>query len=183
MIRFDSLPPEVTQAMCTPMHLVLPPVSNPSNPTQYSGSLYLGSLSAVMDKDLLREHRITHLVHVLDVPWLPMAENEGFVGYKIAIADQDNEDLRPHLEAVCNYIDAALKSGKNVLVHCHQGVSRSAAVVIAYLIRNQAMTFDNAHSFLRRKRACIKPNSGFMKALQDWEAHWKRPGMTRRFTT
>jgi protein-tyrosine phosphatase len=42
------------------------------------------------------------------------------VGYKIAIADQDNEDLRPHLEAVCNHIDAALKSGKNVLVHCHQ---------------------------------------------------------------
>lgn len=120
MIRFDSLPPEVTQAMCTPMHLVLPPAANPSNPAQHSGSLYLGSLSAVMDKDLLREHRITHLIHVLDVPWLPMAENEGFVGYKIAIADQDNEDLRPHLEAVCNHIDAALKSGKNVLVHCHQ---------------------------------------------------------------
>lgn len=120
MIRFDQLPPEVTQAMCTPMHQILPPAQNPANPAQFSGSLYLGSLSAVMDKDLLREKRITHLVHVLDVPWLPMAEKEGFVGYKIAIADQDSEDIRPHLEAVCNYIDAALKSGRNVLVHCHQ---------------------------------------------------------------
>ncbi|KAJ3520462.1 hypothetical protein NMY22_g12748 [Coprinellus aureogranulatus] len=77
MIRFDNLPPEVTQAMCTPMHLILPPTQNPANPSQYSGALYLGSLTAVMDKDMLREHRITHLVHVVDVPWLPMLEKEG----------------------------------------------------------------------------------------------------------
>jgi hypothetical protein len=64
-----------------------------------------------------------------------------------------------------------------------QGVSRSAAVVIAYLIRNQGMSFEQAHSFLKRKRACIKPNSGFIKALQEWESLWKRPNMTRRFTT
>ncbi|KAF6749375.1 protein-tyrosine phosphatase-like protein [Ephemerocybe angulata] len=183
MIRFDTLPPEVTQAMCTPMHQILPPAQNPSNPSQYSGALFLGSLSAVMDKDLLRENRITHLVHVLDVQWLPMSEQEGFVGYKIAIADQDSEDIRPHLEAVCTHIDAALKSGRNVLVHCHQGVSRSAAVVIAYLIRNQGMSFDNAQSFVKRKRACIKPNSGFMRALQEWEIAWRRPNMLRRFTT
>lgn len=150
---------------------------------QYSGALYIGSLTAVMDKDMLREHHITHLVHVVDVPWLPMSEKEGFVGYKLPIEDVDSTDIRPHLEAVCNHIDAALKSGRNVLVHCHQGISRSAAVVIAYLIRNQGMSFDSAHSFLKRKRACIKPNSGFMKALQDWEALWKRPNMARRFTT
>jgi hypothetical protein len=120
MIRFDNLPPEVTQAMCTPMHMILPPAQNPSNPSQSSGALYLGSLSAVMDKDMLREHRITHLVHVLDVPWLPMSEQEGFVGYKLPIEDQDSTELRPHLEAVCNHIDAALKSGRNLLVHCHQ---------------------------------------------------------------
>lgn len=106
--------------MCTPMHLILPPTQNPSNPMQYSGALYIGSLTAVMDKDMLREHHITHLVHVVDVPWLPMSEKEGFVGYKLPIEDVDSTDIRPHLEAVCNHIDAALKSGRNVLVHCHQ---------------------------------------------------------------
>lgn len=120
MIRFDSLPPEVMQAMCTPMHQILPPTPVPSSPSRSYGSLYLGSLAAVMDKDLLRQHNITHIVHVLDVPWLPMSDNEGFNGYKISILDHDAEDIRPHLEAACAHIDTALRNGRNVLVHCQQ---------------------------------------------------------------
>lgn len=64
-----------------------------------------------------------------------------------------------------------------------QGVSRSAAVVLAYLIRNRGMTFDSAHSYLKRKRACIKPNSAFVQALQEWEAAARRPSISRRFTS
>ncbi|EAU80942.1 hypothetical protein CC1G_03118 [Coprinopsis cinerea okayama7 len=183
MIRFDALPPEVMQAMCTPMHQILAPAASPTSPGQFSGSLYLGSLAAVMDKELLRQHNITHIVHVLDAPWLPLSDNEGFNGYKISILDHDAEDLRPHLESACNHIDKALRGGKNVLVHCQQGVSRSASIVIAYLIRNHGMTFDNAHSLLKRKRPCVKPNPGFVKALQEWEAFWKRPNPMRRFTS
>ncbi len=119
MIRFDSLPPEVVQAMCTPMHLVLESSFLPGT-TVTSGALYLGSLSAVNDIDLLREHRITHLVQVLDVPWLPQSEKNGFTCYRIDILDHSSVDLRPHLEAVCNHIDKALKSGQSVLVHCQQ---------------------------------------------------------------
>ncbi|TFK22005.1 phosphatases II [Coprinopsis marcescibilis] len=183
MIRFDSLPPEVMQAMCTPMHQILPSAPNPSNPGHSFGSLYLGSLAAVMDKDLLQNHHVTHIVHVLDAPWLPLSGNEGFVGYKISILDQDSEDIRPHLEAACNHIDQALRSGRNVLVHCQQGVSRSASIVIAYLIRNHGMSFDNALTLLKHKRACVKPNAGFVRALQEWEAYWRRPNPTRRFTS
>jgi len=183
MIRFDSLPPEVVQAMCTPMHLVLESSILPGTTAVTSGALYLGSLSAVNDIDLLREHRITHLVQVLDVPWLPQSDKNGFTCYRIDILDHSSADLRPHLEAVCNHIDKALKSGQSVLVHCQQGVSRSAAVVIAYLIRNKGMSYDNAYDLVKRKRACIKPNPGFVKALQDWEAAWRRPTVTRRFTS
>jgi predicted protein tyrosine phosphatase len=183
MIRFDNMPPEVIQAMCTPMHLILEPSSLPGPPTTTSGGLYLGSLTAVNDMDLLREHRITHLVQVIDIPWLPQAEKNGFTCYRIDIVDHSSADLRPHLEAVCNYIDRILKNGQSVLVHCQQGVSRSAAVVIAYLIRNKGMSYDNAYDFLKRKRACIKPNPGFVKALQDWESAWRKPTITRRFTS
>lgn len=169
--------------MCTPMHLILAPQPIPSSPGHSSGALYLGSLAAAMDKDLLRQHSITHIVHALDVPWLPMSEKEGFNGYKIAILDKDCEDLLSHLEAACAYIDRALRSGRSVLVHCQQGVSRSASIVIAYLIRYHGMSFDAAHSLLKRKRACVKPNPGFVRALQDWEGFVKRPAPMRRFTS
>ncbi|KAF8148262.1 protein-tyrosine phosphatase-like protein [Crassisporium funariophilum] len=183
MIRFDNLPPEVMQAMCTPMHQVLAPSPIPGHPGYNTGALYLGSLSAVQDKDLLRQHHITHLVQVLDVPWLPLSEKDGFNCYRIDILDQSTADLRPHLEAVCAHIDRTLRSGRSVLVHCQQGVSRSPAVVIAYLIRNHGMSLDNAHTLVKRKRACIKPNSGFIKALQEWEAAGRRPPAVRRFTS
>ena len=63
MIRFDNLPPEVMQAMCTPMHLILPP-----SQTARTGALYLGSFSAILDPSLLPSHTIGAHVQVLDAP-------------------------------------------------------------------------------------------------------------------
>ncbi|TFK38876.1 protein-tyrosine phosphatase-like protein [Crucibulum laeve] len=183
MIRFDNLPPEVMQSMCTPMHQILPPSPIPGHPGATTGALYVGSLMAVNDKDLLIQHHVSHLVQVLDVPWLPLSEKDGFSCHRIEIHDQASVDLRPHLEAACNYIDRALRSGRSVLVHCQQGVSRSPAVVIAYLIRNHGMSFDSAFALCKHKRACVKPNSGFIRALQEWEAAWRRPPAVRRFTS
>ncbi|KAJ7733048.1 protein-tyrosine phosphatase-like protein [Mycena maculata] len=208
MIRFDNLPPEVMQAMCTPMHQILPPAPLPAPPAahrpsssspyapyahqaqpQMSGALYLGSLSAVNDHALLRAHHITHLVQALEAPWAPPCRPEdGFTSYIIDIRDKESVDLRPHLEAACQYIERALARGESVLVHCQQGVSRSPSIVIAYLIRNHAMSYDAALAFVRRKRACAKPNPGFARALVEWERSFRagggRPGMGgRRFTS
>ncbi|KDR77627.1 hypothetical protein GALMADRAFT_245777 [Galerina marginata CBS 339.88] len=124
MIRFDNLPPEVMQAMCTPMHQILPPTPLPpshSHPSpSQTGALYLGSLSAVQDPTTLRQHHISHLVQVLDVPWLPLSEKDGFDCFKIEIQDENSVDIRPYLESVCAYIGKALGQGRSVLVHCQQ---------------------------------------------------------------
>jgi len=128
MIRFDGLPPEVMQAMCTPMHQIIPssPQTSTSAPT---GALYLGSMTAINDRDLLRDHRISHLIQILDVAWLPPSDKDsGLDCYRIDILDSSSSDLKPHLEAACIYIDRALRSGKNVLVHCQQVKFRAHAL-------------------------------------------------------
>ena len=60
-------------------------------------------------------------------------------------------------------------------------------MVIAYLIYTHNMTYDAAFDLVKRKRPCIKPNSGFVRALQDWERQWRaspnRPGVRRANTT
>ncbi|EJF56347.1 DSPc-domain-containing protein [Dichomitus squalens LYAD-421 SS1] len=187
MIRFDNLPPEVMQAMCTPMHLILP-----ASPQQRTGALFLGSFSAILDPSLLASNHISALVQVLDAPWLPSVEAHAAQGnklecYRLDILDSTSADLRPHLESTVRWIDDRLRRGLNVLVHCQQGVSRSAAVVIAYLIYTQNMSYDSAFDLVKRKRACIKPNSGFVRCLQDWEKQWRlapqRPGARRANTT
>ncbi|EGN97794.1 hypothetical protein SERLA73DRAFT_182542 [Serpula lacrymans var. lacrymans S7.3] len=196
MIRFEGMSPDVVQAMCTPMHRILPTSTAQSQSqsrsqstqlqqqsTPSSGSLYLGSISATMDRDLLRAHHITHLVQVLDVPWLPISEKDGFKCLRIDILDIPTVDLRPHLEGACGFIAKALQGGSNVLVHCQQGVSRSPAIVIAYLIHDLGMTFDQAHALVKRHRPCINPNPGFVNALRAWEGKWHAPPVVKRFAS
>jgi dual specificity phosphatase 12 len=51
---------------------------------------------------------------------------------RISVEDVDYADLLIHLPYACNFIDHALRSQGVVLVHCVQGLSRSAAVIAAY---------------------------------------------------
>jgi len=170
--------------MCTPMHQILPtryPFStsptihsvNQISSSTPSGTLFLGSISATMDRELLKSHHITHVVQVLDAPWVPLSEKDGFRCLRIDILDKPTADLKPHLEGACQYIASALASGGNVLVHCQQGISRSPAIVIAYLIHYLGMSYDQAHALVKRHRPCINPNPGFVTALRAWESKWR----------
>ena len=115
MTRFDELPPEIQEAMCTPLHNILPSTSS------HIGALYLGSLAAVVDADGLRALNITVIVQVLDVPWLVLTEEEGFTCYKVDIEDIPTQNLDEDLlERVCAYVDDMRNQGKSVLVHCQQ---------------------------------------------------------------
>ena len=51
-----------------------------------------------------------------------------------------------------------------VYVHCQQGVSRSATVVLAYLMLHLDMSLMSAVRAVREKRE-IFPNEGFLKQL------------------
>ena len=60
-----------------------------------------------------------------------------------------------------------------------QGVSRSASIVIAYLIRNHHMTYNEAFKFVKSKRACVKPNPGFVRCLRAWEEKCRVPASSQ----
>lgn len=57
----------------------------------------------------------------------------------------------------------SLYEGK-VAVHCVQGMSRSAALVIGYLMLKQGMGLEEAITVIRKERA-VFPNDGFLKQL------------------
>jgi hypothetical protein len=53
---------------------------------------------------------------------------------RVPVEDRSTADLGPHFEAAADFIHEALGEGRRVLVHCAQGLSRSVAIVYAYLV-------------------------------------------------
>jgi dual specificity phosphatase 12 len=65
-----------------------------------------------------------------------------------------------YFPAAIAFIKEGIQKG-GILVHCYAGVSRSATCVIAYLMQEKQMSFDNAFQFLSSKRPVVFPNMGF----------------------
>jgi atypical dual specificity phosphatase len=79
----------------------------------------------------------------------------------IPVLDMPFVNLACHFQEAIKYINSVLISGGTVLVHCFAGVSRSATIVIAYLMQELGMTMTDAMNFTRRRRPIVCPNFGF----------------------
>ena len=53
------------------------------------------------------------------------------------IRDEEEVDISTHFEAAERFIEAAERDGEIVLVHCHEGKSRSVSLILAYLMQSQ----------------------------------------------
>jgi len=60
------------------------------------------------------------------------------------------------------------QKGTHVLVVCTAGISRSAAIIIAYLIKHHKMPYTVAFNTVKRARVFINPNVGFERALKKY---------------
>lgn len=81
----------------------------------------------------------------------------------IVIDDADDEPIHEHFEGTIAFIQ---KTEGAVLVHCWAGISRSATIVMAYLIKAHGMSFPEASSYVSARRRCVQPNAGFLRQLR-----------------
>jgi len=61
------------------------------------------------------------------------------------------------------------ENGARVLVHCMAGRSRSATLILAWLMEHEKMTLREAFDWVLPRRPIIFPNPGFLAQLQDLE--------------
>jgi atypical dual specificity phosphatase len=73
---------------------------------------------------------------------------------RIPIQDFDSDDLRRMLPKCVEVLDALLKQGHNVYVHCSMGVNRSPSIVIAYLTWIKGWDLEEAVDHVTRIRSC-----------------------------
>ncbi|XP_058245309.1 dual specificity protein phosphatase 26-like isoform X2 [Hemibagrus wyckioides] len=80
--------------------------------------------------------------------------------------DSPAYDMSVNFNTGAEFIHNALRTGGKILVHCHVGVSRSATIVLAYLMLKHNMTLVEAVNTVKQGRGII-PNRGFIRQLVD----------------
>lgn len=131
-------------------------------------NLYLGDFASAANRDTLREKGFTHVITAI----LGVDEMfpEDFKYLILPLRDVRSEDIFSVFPESYEFIKEAINGGGKVLVHCMAGASRSATLVAAYLVKEFGFTADQAVDFLQHKRNVVKPNPGFKRQLQNYDA-------------
>lgn len=120
--------------------------------------LYLGNYDFAKKRENLLNLNITNVLvcgNELETPF------EKEIKYmKIPLKDIIEDSILPYINQCCDFIN----DSKKILVHCNAGISRSPSIIIAYLIKEKKMKFEEAFNYVKKKRN-IKPNESFYKEL------------------
>lgn len=152
--------------------------------TQITENLFLSSVRCAMDVSLLEKHKIGAIVSLLSMrthssnfpersfggrpfSWIDGGEGK-MLCLSIRIDDDETERIANHFPSTFKFIKKRHKENKNVLVHCAQGISRSASIVIAFLIRIYNLDFVTTLRAVQRSRWFVLPNPGFQIQLKNF---------------
>ncbi len=132
-------------------------------------TIWLGSYMSIGDP----EHPVDVIVSALSDGEIDSYRIRDYVGnvewHHFSMDDAATQDISQFFLPVCQILDKAKKEGKQVLVHCAAGVSRSPTLVIAYIMWSQKKTRKEAYEYVSSKRPIIDPNENFMDQLAMFE--------------
>ncbi|KAK1941876.1 putative rhodanese domain-containing dual specificity protein phosphatase [Phytophthora citrophthora] len=146
-----------------------------SYPNEIIGNfLFLGNMWQAQCKQVIQHLGITHVVNATRKVENVFAE-DGVKYFNAKLADKPEENIAQYFNAAYEFISQAQRStasdGKpcRVLVHCTQGISRSATLVILFVMRAYHWSLAQAYNFVRSGRGVVVPNEGFLRALMKEE--------------
>ncbi|XP_047448128.1 dual specificity protein phosphatase 18-like [Mugil cephalus] len=135
---------------------------------QVTEHLYLSNGRAANDSSQVTRSGITCIINATENK--PSSCPPPGVDYiHIPLSDSPAFPLIDHFDEVADKIHTNAESGGRTLVHCNAGVSRSAALCMAYLMKHRGVTLLEAHRLVRTCRPVVRPNNGFWKQLIQYE--------------
>lgn len=127
--------------------------------------LFVSGQAVAQNRSTLHDSRITHIINCAGFvcpEYFPL----DFTYKTLWLRDSPSEDIMCILYDVFDYIENVREqSGGRVLLYCCEGVSRSAALAIAYLMWRRNQSFDHAFEEVKSKRNVVSPNMGFVGQL------------------
>lgn len=132
--------------------------------------MFISDMDTASDSELLDSLAITHIISLNNQISFPTK----YEYLPINIDDAPNEDIYQYFDDTYEFIEQSQLSltnggGYSCLVHCAAGVSRSATIVLAYIMRKLRVSLSDALTCLRADRPCVQPNLGFMFQLRAYQ--------------
>lgn len=133
------------------------------DPTHIIDNIYLGNSFNSSNILTLKKFGIEKIVNVTQE--IPNSFEQEIEYLRIPVRDTRDNFIETYLETSCNFI---VKNKKHqVLVHCYMGSSRSAAVVVYYLIKHKKMDLDEAIKYVNDKRDLVNINENFVNEMRN----------------
>jgi protein-tyrosine phosphatase len=151
-------------------------------PTNIIDNIYLGNGYNASNYSVVRDYNIKYIVNVTkEIPnyyeynivsinnTSCAPSNLDIKYFNIPILDNDEGHISVNISNVLNFIEEAQsKNDGNILIHCYMGSSRSASVVLAYLIYKYNFTLNNALKYIKKKRDIVNININFINDIKDF---------------
>eukprot|EP00210_Caulerpa_lentillifera_P008060 g7696.t1 len=122
--------------------------------------VYFGGEGVANQLEILNRYKITHVINCVKAKIRNKFENQ-FKYFTLHLKDSENEDILSVLYDVFDFIEEARDSGGRVYIHCVHGISRSAALVIAYVMWKEKQGFYTSRDQIQNQREVIDPNTIF----------------------
>eukprot|EP01059_Diplonema_ambulator_P006295 TRINITY_DN16039_c0_g1_i1.p1 TRINITY_DN16039_c0_g1~~TRINITY_DN16039_c0_g1_i1.p1 ORF type:complete len:357 (+),score=81.96 TRINITY_DN16039_c0_g1_i1:68-1138(+) len=141
-------------------------------PVQVGDCLWLGDVKAAKNIRFLQDNDIMSVLNCAPSQTRTSADtySDTDITYMEIQADDDPDYplIDRHLPEAASALEAARDSHHNLLIHCFQGVNRSATLVISCLMKLDRVPLTAAVAQVHRARPVIlQGNDGFLKQLID----------------
>ena len=125
--------------------------------------LYLGNNESAKNLDILKNNQITSIL--ICGYFLSEFFPGQFIYKTLEIQDNEYEIIINSLIKGIEFIE----KNKTILVHCREGISRSSAIVIGYIMYKEKKSYIEAENFVRTKKSDINPNENFINQLKEFD--------------
>ena len=137
--------------------------------SQITDTIYLGNLYNAQNIKTLLQLGIKKVLSLITETQLLSYPKE--IEHKlICIPDFPRENIIKYFYECLLFID----DNKKVLVHCVAGASRSATIIVAFIMWKNQLEYSEAIKLVEQIRPIICPNYGFIRQLEIFEKLLKK---------